>query len=300
MNVSDAVDAAAIAASLDAHEDAHLADDQRSLVLTHGARTERVTVLLHGLTASPRAWKAFAELRHARGESVLAPRLPRHGYTDRMTDALAALTGAELRASAKRIIDAAALMGDRITVVGFSLGGTLALHLGHEDARIERVLAVAPFLGIASVPHSFSRLARFLLARTRNRFVFWDPVDRGRTDPQHGYPRYATRALGAALGLAAALRTDARNGPPKARSIAIVRNQFETAVNNSAIDDLVARWRDVGAKGIHVHRLIGLGPSHDIIEPERKNAHAKKFLPHLHALLDDAAADRDIVIDTRD
>lgn len=293
------IDRDAILATLDRHETELLDEEMRSTVLEHGEKTARVVVLLHGLTASPRTWRDFAHARYARGENVLIPRLPRHGHADRMSAALEHLTGEELRAQGERIVDAAARLGGEIVLVGHSLGGALALHLAHGDARVDRVLAVAPFLGIKRLPHDWHGWVRRLLERTPNRFVYWDPIDRGRSLPAHGYPRYTTRSLAAGLALADALRADARGGPPRGRHIEIVRNAGETSVNNATIDDLVARWRAVGGANVHVHRLVGLGPSHDIVEPEHPKAPALRFLPLLHAMLDAPPAGRDTVVEAR-
>jgi len=293
------VDRDAILASLDRDEAHLLGEEMHSTVLDHGARTARVTVLLHGLTASPRTWREFARVRYARGENVLVPRLPRHGHADRMSEALAGLTREELSAQGERIIDAAAALGDEIVVVGFSLGGSLALHLGHRDARVHRVVAVAPFLGIRQVPADWHAWMRALLERTPNRFLYWNPIDRGRNLPLHGYHRYTTRSLAAGLELADALRDDAHSGPPRARHIELVRNASETSVNNRTIEDLVRRWRAVGGERVRMHHLVGLGPSHDVIEPERRRAPAARFLPLLHAVLDAPPAETDTVIDAR-
>jgi pimeloyl-ACP methyl ester carboxylesterase len=293
------IDPDAIVATLDAAEDDLLASEMRSALLHHGARTARVVVLLHGLTASPRAWREFAGVRFARGETVLVPRLPRHGHQDRMTDALAGLHADELRESGRRILDAAAALGDDIVVVGFSLGGALALHVAHGDARVGRAIAVAPFLGLVALPHDWHAFARNLLERAPNRFLYWNPIDKGRGLPEHGYTRYTTRALAAGLALADALRADARAGPPRARHVEIVRNAREAAVNNQAIDDLIARWRAVGGERVRVHRLVGVGHSHDVVEPERRRAPALRFLPHLHALLDAPPPEEDLTIDAR-
>lgn len=293
------IDRDAILASLDEDEAHLLGEEMHSTVLDHGTRTARVTVLLHGLTASPRTWRDFARTRHARGENVLVPRLPRHGHADRMSEALAGLTRDELTAQAGRIVDAAAALGEEIVLVGFSLGGSLALHLGHRDARVHRVVAVAPFLGIRQLPADWHRWMRALLERTPNRFLYWNPIERGRGVPPHGYHRYTTRSLAAGLALADALREDARSGPPRARHVELVRNAGETSVNNRTIDDLVRRWRAVGGEHVRMHNLVGLGPSHDVIEPERRRAPAQRFLPLLHEILDAPPRRDDAVIDAR-
>ena len=290
------IDRETIVAALDAGERGLLGDEMRTSVLDHGARTARVVVLLHGLTASPRTWREFAHARFGRGENVLVPRLPRHGHADRMTAALAHLTRDELTRQAERIVDAAAALGDEIVLVGHSLGGALTLHLAHRDARIARAVAVAPFIGIKRVPHDWHVLVRRAVERAPNLFLYWNPVDRGRSLPPHGYPRYTTRALAAGLALADALRDDARRGAPRAASVEIVRNAAETSVSNAAIDDLVARWRAAGGANVRVHALVGLGASHDVVEPEHRGAPALRFLPALHALLDAPPPHRDETI----
>jgi pimeloyl-ACP methyl ester carboxylesterase len=293
------IDLEAIRAALDAAESHLLGEEMRTTLFDHGKPTARVVVLLHGLTASPRTWRQFAEIRHARGENVLVPRLPRHGHEDRMSEALAGLRADELRAAGALILDAAAALGEEVVLVGHSLGGALALHLAHGDARVFRAIAIAPFLGIAQLPHHWNGLASRLLERVPNRFLYWDPVDRGRNLPKHGYARYTTRSLAAGLMLGDALRADARIGGPRAKHVEIVRNAAESSVSNRAIDDLVLRWRAAGGGGVRVHRLVGLGPSHDVVEPERPRAPALRFLPHLHALLDAPPPEADLIIDTR-
>jgi pimeloyl-ACP methyl ester carboxylesterase len=293
------LDLDALLRSLDAGEAHLLGEEMRSVALDHGERAARVVVLLHGLSASPRTWREFARVRYERGENVLVPRLPRHGHADRMSDALAELSSEELVEHAERIIDGAAALGEEIVLVGHSLGGALALHLAHRDARVGRAVAVAPFLGINRLPRDWHAAARSFLERTPNRFLYWNPIDKGRGVPEHGYHRYTTRALAAGLALADALREDARSGPPRAAHVEIVRNAGETAVNNKAIDDLVALWRAAGGEHVRIHQLVGLGPSHDVVEPERRRAPAARFLPLLHALLDAPPAASDLVIDAR-
>jgi len=57
-------------------------------------------------------------------------------------------------------------------------------------------------------------------------------------------------------------------------------------VNNAAIRTLAATWRVHGDAAVSIHRLHGIGPSHDIIEPEHNLATVQRSYPDLLALLD--------------
>src|SRR5579864_2216935 len=60
--------------------------------LTHGRTTERVIVLIHGMTNCPRQYRQLAPLFFERGYNVLIPRMPANGLLDRDTTALSRLT----------------------------------------------------------------------------------------------------------------------------------------------------------------------------------------------------------------
>jgi hypothetical protein len=50
---------------------------------------------------------------------------------------------------------------------------------------------------------------------------------------------------------------------------------------------------------VRIYRLVGAGPSHDIVEPERPHSPAARFLPLLHALLDAPPSEADTTLDAR-
>jgi pimeloyl-ACP methyl ester carboxylesterase len=257
----------------------------RTLVFDHGRRTERATLLFHGLSASPRQFIEVARALHERGHNVLVPRLPRHGYGDRLSAALADMNAAQLKACAADTLEMARGLGERVTVAGFSLGGLLAAYLGQFN-DVQRVVAISPFLGVSFVP-SFFRLhfANWLLRR-RNRFYWWDPLLRERQLPEHGYPRYASHALAHGLTLAHELMEAAEKQAPQAQEIVVVINTREPAVNNRAIMKLVKKWRVHKPEAVRVHRLTGLPIAHDIVEPKRYPEIARRVLPVLVELID--------------
>jgi len=256
-----------------------------SILLTHGRPTPRAFLLLHGLTASPRQFEAFGGLLFARGSNVFIPRLPRHGLADRLTTELKALTAEELRAFAERSVATAATLGERVVVVGFSVGGLLAAWIGQHVA-VERATCIAPFLGVAWIPHALTARAARLTLAMPNQFWWWNPLARERMLPEHGYPRFATHAVAEAVRLAGDVLAAARAGPPAAGDVQIVLNASESTVSNAAARELARRWSIRRPGSIVLHRLRGLPPSHDIIEPLRSHALAARIYPTLVRLVD--------------
>lgn len=242
--------------------------DMRSIFL-EGPGDDAI-VLLHGLTASPPAWSAIAADLNARGATVIVVRLPFHGHADRLSRALEGLAVEGLIDDLQAVVAAVTTLRKRIVIGGHSLGGTLAIHAAATLPGVDRVVGIAPFLGIAALPHEFHAALVPLIYRLPNVFLWWNPIERERLGPGHGYPRYPLHALGVGLRIADAVFADATQ-PPRAREIDLVINARESSVNNRAVLRLAARWRAASA-AVALFRLDGLPPSHDIIEPARQNS----------------------------
>ena len=263
---------------------AYVGDKGRTIARLHEGRRPRAVVLLHGMTASPAQFSRFADDLFARGHNVLVPRLPRHGHADRLSEASARITGDELVTAAREVLAVGRELGDRITVAGFSLGGLLTAWIAQHDA-VDRAVAIAPFLGVAVLPSRLMNAAAEVVMRLPNSFQWWDPIQRERQMPAHGYPRYSTHAIAHAYLVARDLLRDASESAPATRDIALVNNSHESGVNNRAIRKLEASWR---AHGVDVARVVlqGLPPSHDIVEPMRHSKLADRVYPQLLEVID--------------
>lgn len=257
------------------------------IVLTHGRTTNRATLFLHGLTASPLQFAALARYVYASGENVYVPRLPRHGHEDRLTETLRDLRADELIAHAGQTLAYALRLGRTVRVVGFSLGGLMATWMAQHH-ELEHAVVIAPLLGLAMVPSRYSgTLARTLL-ELPNAFFWWNPFLRERRQPTHTYPRFPTHALAQSLLVAEDVFHRASLVAPRT-PITFVTNAGETTVNNAAVARLAVMWEAGGAVRVERHVITGLGLSHDIIEPFHLCARVKSSYPVLHALLDRTA-----------
>ena len=92
-------------AALQAQDDDSLLPECGTRLLTHGERTARAIVLLHGYTNNPRQYRILAEQFFTLGYNVLVPRFPGHGFKDRMTTALAEQTEQGLLTFTNAVLD---------------------------------------------------------------------------------------------------------------------------------------------------------------------------------------------------
>lgn len=110
-------------------------------------------LLLHGFGDTPQTLGYLAAHLHAQGWGVHAPLLPGHGRTleafanSRATDWLAAARDAFARMRARY---------DRVSIVGLSMGGSLATILAAESPDIDALVLLAPYL---SMPTRLRRAA---------------------------------------------------------------------------------------------------------------------------------------------
>ncbi|KTF37612.1 alpha/beta hydrolase [Xanthomonas vesicatoria] len=107
-------------------------------------RTPVALLFLHGFSASPGEAGALPEqMADALGANGYVHRWPGHGRS--APDAMRGLTTAALHSSALQALAQAQRMGERVAIVGSSLGGTLALWLAAQHPeQVAAVVAWSP------------------------------------------------------------------------------------------------------------------------------------------------------------
>lgn len=250
----------------------------RTIVLSHGHRTDRAFVLLHGLTNSPRQFRELGEALFAAGANVIIPRLTHHGLADRMTEAHGDLTAQDLVRYAESGIDLAQGLGDKVTVVGLSVSGTSAAWLAGERDDLDEVFLLAPLFGPGVVPDSLTPAVTAALVRLPNTFLWWDPKRRENLPgPPTNYPRFPTRGLGEALRLGMAATTPDR--PLKVRRLGLILSETDIAVNNARTLRLVEQWRtDSPDTEFFAHTFPAAERvPHDFIDPLQPDARTEEI-----------------------
>ncbi|HET6582097.1 MAG TPA: alpha/beta fold hydrolase [Nannocystaceae bacterium] len=105
-----------------------------------GRRAARGALVLHGLTGTPHEVQPFAEALAARGFAVSVPALEGHGDLA----ALERSTWHEWYAGAERALSEVRASSARVLVLGFSLGGLLALRLAAlRPADVDALVALS-------------------------------------------------------------------------------------------------------------------------------------------------------------
>ncbi|MFI6064173.1 alpha/beta hydrolase [Micromonospora sp. NPDC051227] len=126
--------------------DPEVRPESRSRLLSHGSRTSRAVLLLHGYTLAPEQYEGLAEEFFDSGYNVWLPRAPQHGTVDRR--AHHRVEAGELTTYAARGWAVASALGDEVGVVGISGGAVLAAWLAQVPGNVVRhLLLLSPFFG---------------------------------------------------------------------------------------------------------------------------------------------------------
>lgn len=162
--------------------------NEPQLLVHAGGPTEDVIVLCHGLSDSPYYMRAIADGLFAAGANVVLPLLPAHG----LVDPDAAMQDADLDrkwiAAFDHAVDVAEQLGDRISLGGFSTGGTLSVHKAlREPGRIDGGLFLfAAALSVGRVNENLAWSA-FLIPQVAR---WQDGHYEGRGPNPYKYPKF--------------------------------------------------------------------------------------------------------------
>ena len=273
-------------AAIDQVERRQAADDRvvapggRTVLLTHGVRTPRVDVLLHGFTDSPSQFTELADSLYQRGDNVYVPRLPHHAERSGDARALAGMTAVQLRQTADSAADVATALGDTVVVVGLSVGGTMAAWMGQHRAEVRRVVMIAPAFEAGRVPSRLEGLLINLTERLPN-VTRRSAPDSARPDRN---PGFATHAIAEVLRLGKAVEKTADRAPPKAAEFAFMLNDLDRTVSMAGSLKVAKEWDAHGAR-VSVYAFpASLGLPHNVLDGREPGGQPALVLPEVIAL----------------
>jgi carboxylesterase len=238
--------------------------------MSHGQRTARTMILVHGFTNCPRQFQALGQSFFERGYNVLLPRLPYHGYADRLTSDFAKLTAEELAAFTDELINIGAGLGDHLTIGGISGGGVASAWAYQFRPEVDQALIIAPSFGVTYVPQAINsgitQLARTLVP---NVFIWWDSKLKINTKPDYAYPRFSSRALAEIMRLGYAVRYAAAGSKPAGGRAIVVTVGGDPGVDNAVARQLGEQWQKHNSQVIYYEFPVELKLIHDLIDPNQ-------------------------------
>lgn len=269
---SDYAGAMSQAAALQSADGADVNPLCKTQVLDQGGRTERSVVLLHGYTNCPQQFAVMAQAYYDAGYNVVVARIPQHGMSDRMTEALSGLDPEDLTAFADSTVDIAAGLGERVTVVGLSAGGTLASWLAGQRDDVAEVAVLAPLMVPKVLPEfTVGPLARFG-SFLPDFYLWWDgDLKEELATPPYAYPRYSIHSLGALLAVGRRAQGGIERTEPLDRLV-VVSNENDGAVSNQAVNRIADHLGSVATTRVDQVFAEDLGYKHDLVDPQGENA----------------------------
>ena len=127
--------------------------------ILHNKNSEKVAVLVHGLSDSPFFMRAIAQVLFEEGFSVVVPLLPGHGLREADDDMSDWDLAERWQTHVDDVISLAGTMGDTLVVGGFSTGGALAVdnYLTKEN-NIDGLMLFSGALALSDNAEGMSRI----------------------------------------------------------------------------------------------------------------------------------------------
>jgi esterase/lipase len=273
-------DVVARVARRQAADDSVVARGGRSVLLTHGRRTPRAYVLLHGFTNSPSQFQEVGERLFATGDNVYIPRLPHHAEREAPVRKLGRVNADEFTMFADSIVDVARGLGDSVVVMGMSAGGAISAWIAQWRADVQRAVLIAPAIGAGFLSEDTGRELVDLASMLPNIRRTTKP-DTTRPDMVQGT---TSRGLAEVLRLGQRVRDQALDRAPRVKAIAFLLNARDHTVSEEASVALAQRWFDRGAT-VFVYKFpAALKLPHNVMEETGRGGNTEIVYPVVTAL----------------
>lgn len=245
-----------------AEEGILMSEKTQSVLMTHGEKTDKVYVLIHGLTNSPWQWIPFGEMLYDMGYNVLILRMPGHGLASGSVGELAAMTPEILREFGDENVDIATGLGDEIHVVGLSVGATVSDWIAQNRTDVTRVMSIAAMHGLDGLPHFLNIFAMNLAIRLPN----FNPTSPSEPQRDYVYRGQSTRGVGNAMLFGQFVSKQATDEPPMVNDIIVVTNANDTTISNKEIKALADKWEAQGGNVVRYEFPEELGYPHPLTD----------------------------------
>lgn len=257
-----------------------------SRLLTHGQKVTRAIVYFHGFTSCPAQADTLAEQLFALGYNVYLPRMYGHGFASPSPSDLDGFTAEELIAHTNAALDLAQGLGDNVTVMGLSAGGTLSAWAAQFREDVDQSVLISPFFGPYVVP-TWALEASTNATRALPNIIFsWNPLENAtpeKAEIAHALP--TTHALTEIMLVGWQVHAAAQDTPPAVQNISILLNDADVAVNNRQTLEIAAYWKEHGVVPTITTLPFSARLPHDLINTRERGANVDLVYPALLELL---------------
>jgi esterase/lipase len=239
----------------------------KTILLSHGAKVQKSVVLYHGFTNSPKQFEVLGQQLFELGYNVYIPRLKYHGHKSRTSKAMRHLTVDDLIEYVDDSIEIAMALGEDISVIGLSAGGTIGLWAGM-TYKLKKVLAIAPVVDFSYYPQGFRFLAVAAMDLLPNTFQWWDNATKDKLgSPPQAYAWFSTRAMGKVFHLAITIERSLTKIAPRTNDFVFVLNEADQAASPARLKRFISKLRKSGAEVSEVIFAAADQIHHDMIDP---------------------------------
>jgi esterase/lipase len=274
-------DAASRVAARQAAESSVVVRGLGSILMTHGHRTPRAYVLLHGFTDVPLQFQTVGQHLFATGDNVYIPRLPHHGERVGPVRALGRVRALELAAFGDSAVEVARGLGDSVIVVGLSAGGAITGAIA-QAREVRRAVLIAPAIAPGDMADEDAERTLLAIASRLPEYTRKSaPSDTANPEYVQGI---SSRGLAEVLGLGRRVRDEANKHAPATKDIAFLLNERDVTVSEPASVDLAQRWHDHGAT-VTIYRFpSSAGLPHNVMETDARGGNVQIAFPVVEAL----------------
>ncbi len=251
-----------------------LCPEGASRLMHHGQRTDRVFVLLHGLTNCPQQFVPLAKILYAKGANIVIPRARLAGFADRLNNEQGHQTAQDLIDQADLGLDIAAGLGSRVTLIGLSGSAVAAGWIAQNRDGIHDVVLISPFFGMYGVSPSVLDTTAMTLSKLPNFYQWWDASKKENLQgPTYAYPRFGTHCMADTIHLSRAVRASLDTHSLHAQRLVFLTTASDRGTNNDLTIAISDRFKAREGSKVSTYEFPeALDIPHDMIDPSQPGA----------------------------
>jgi carboxylesterase len=240
-----------------------------SKLLTTDKKAENVLVMYIGFTNCPLQMEKLGQELQKQGYNVLILQAPHHGQKEKTNQDLGNITTKEIVDYGDESIDIATGLGNKITVVGLSVGGVVSSWVAENRPEVTKAVNVAPIYMPYLVPGLIQNPAARIMNALPFIYIWWDPKNKeDKVGSPYAYNGFPLDALGKYTEVASMFNLDITRKNLKDVYTTLVINGNDYAINKTFATLQTFKAGKSNGEDIKIYKFAKeKGLDHDLIDP---------------------------------